>query len=236
MSLAAPRPYRFCQIPLHRWLLLLLLAGLFATSSRAAAAPPDPPPPSVFEPPPMGQGAAALVTYARSLFAGERYSEAAQVLLTAYDQSPQPVYLFNAAQSFRKATRPQEALDAYQRFLIVAPDDPLAVEARGYALDMQTLLAAQSRSQTVNLALESERQVSAERQQALLDEKLRLTKVQAELERAKHPPFYKRAIFWGIVSPLLLIGIVTAIAVPVSGYYTRQGNITDGGSFTVALP
>lgn len=191
-----------------------------------------------------GQDAAALVARAKALFLAEKYIEAADTLMAAYKQQPRPIYLFNAAQSYRKGNAPQRALSAYEQFIPVADTEQLAAEARTYARDMKTLLDAQERSQTITLALENERQAAAEKQReleaeknrALSAEKERAQRIAAELEQAKHPPFYKRAVFWGIVSPLLATGIAMSIALPLYAQSIRDANRTDGGAFTITLP
>lgn len=196
------------------------------------------------EPPPAGLDAAALVAHAKSLFLAEKYVEAADTLIAAFKQTPRPIYLFNAAQSYRKGNAPQRALAAYEQFIPIAETEQLAAEARTYARDMRTLIDAQERSQSVTLALESERQAAAEKQralqvekeQALQVEKQRTQRIAAELEQAKNPPFYKRAVFWGIVSPLLATGIAISIALPLYDQSIRDANRTDGGAFTITLP
>jgi hypothetical protein len=188
------------------------------------------------EPPPAGQSAAELAAYAKSLFLAERYVEAADMLVAAYQEAPRPIYLFNAAQSYRKGNAPNKALAAYESFITVAESDALAAEARTYARDMRTLIDAQERSQTVRLELESERQAAAEKERALQAEQERRLRMEAELERTRHPPFYKRAVFWGIVSPIVALGIVAGIAVPLQIKAAHDANQTDGGSFTITLP
>jgi tetratricopeptide (TPR) repeat protein len=218
-----------------------LIAGVAGAADVHGAEPPLAAEP---EPPPAGVDAAALVTHAKALFLAERYVEAADTLMAAYQQTPRPIYLFNAAQSYRKGNAPKQALAAYEQFIPVAETEQLAAEARTYARDMRTLIDAQERSQTVTLALESERQAAAEKQralqvekeQALQLEKARSQRIAAELERAKNPPFYKRALFWGIVSPLLALGTVIAIVAPLSEQSVRDANRTNGGTFTIALP
>lgn len=66
--------------------------------------------------------------------AGE-YLEAANELNLAYSLQPQPVFLFNIAQAYRKGRASRAAKEMYQRFVEVAPTHPLAPEARGYIQD-----------------------------------------------------------------------------------------------------
>jgi len=226
---------RFCFLIVG--LCTLTLVGAAIGRARAES-------PSIErEPAPSGQSAETLSGYARALFLAGRYDEAAEVLLSAYAASPQALFLFNAGQSFRKAGRPREALAQYQRFLKEAPEDRLAPEARGYVKDMQAILDAQEHSQTVTLELESERQARQAKQQALLAkqqallaEQMELVATQAQLEKARHPPFYRRALFWGIVSPILVGAAAVAIGVTVYSKRVHDDNLTDGGSYTIVLP
>jgi tetratricopeptide (TPR) repeat protein len=64
------------------------------------------------------------------------YMEAANELNIAYSLQPQPVFLFNIAQAYRKARLSRAAKDMYQRFIAVAPTHVLAPEARGYIQDL----------------------------------------------------------------------------------------------------
>lgn len=227
-----------------RLLIFVSLLFIIRVTGAQTASAPD------IEPPPEGQAAAELATYAKDLFLAGKYVEAADMLVAAYERSPHPIYLFNAAQSYRKGNAPRQALANYERFIQVAEHDALAAEAHTYVHDMQALIDAQERSQTAKLELETERhaaaeiklelesarQASAEKQQALLLEKERAQRIAAALKRAEHPPFYKRAVFWGIVSPLIALGIAVCIALPLTEKSTHDANKTDGGSFTITLP
>src|SRR5262245_59040133 len=102
---------------------LLILVGLLGCVETAGAQGTDA---AGNEPPPMGQGAAELAAYAKTLFLAEKYVEAADMLVAAYEQSPRPIYLFNAAQSYRKGNAYRRALAAYERFIPVAEYEVLA--------------------------------------------------------------------------------------------------------------
>ena len=65
-----------------------------------------------------------------------------RMLVAAFALRPRPIYVFNAAQAYRRAGRPREAIAAYQRFLTLAPDAPQVSEANGHIKNMEQLLAA----------------------------------------------------------------------------------------------
>lgn len=119
--------------------------------------------------------ASALLNYARQLFARQDYPAAAEALERAYGREPRPIYLFNAAQSYRKAERYAEATRCYERFLIFAPKHALAVEARDHLHTLQVLQEQQQKRREIELAIEQ---------------------TQQQLDREKSTPVYKRPWFW----------------------------------------
>src|SRR5262249_19565300 len=138
---------------------------------------PAPAPPAATEPgkPPPAAEAAVEVTRARQLFSEQKYDEAAQALQRAYTLDPKPLYLFNAGQSYRKAKKSPEALEMYHRYLKVAQESTLAIEARGYVSDLESLLKAQESLHDVQLQIETK---ESETQQA----KAELAKEQKNLQ------------------------------------------------------
>ena len=118
---------------------LLFISALSAAAPAHADAPQAPAsgsPPAPPAPASAAHSADELLAEAKKLFHDEHYPEAAAALEAAYRAEPKPLFLFNAGQAYRKGDRPREALAQYQRFLALAPDDPLAAEARGYIRDM----------------------------------------------------------------------------------------------------
>ncbi len=126
---------------------------------------------SQLEAPAESAPASAHVSYARQLFSRQDYPAAAAALERAYAREPRPIYLFNAAQSYRKAERYPEAMRCYERFLIFAPKHPLAVEARDHLRTLQLLQEQQQKRREIELAIE-------------------------QLDREKSPPVYRRSWFW----------------------------------------
>lgn len=84
-------------------------------------------------------------TYQRGLvaFKAKEYSEARAEFLRAYDLRPEPVILFNIAQTYRLEFSAEQALIYYKRFLAeskIAED--LRKEAEAYVLHLETEQAA----------------------------------------------------------------------------------------------
>lgn len=86
-----------------------------------------------------------------------RHDEAAARLGAAYLLEPVPTLLFNLAQVRRKAGRGDEAAALFQRFLAVAPQDPLRAEAEALlaALPPPSVSAAALLQQQVDAGAEA---------------------------------------------------------------------------------
>lgn len=151
-------------------------------------------------------------------FQAGRYSDAAELLLRVYEAEPQPLYLFNAGQAYRKGDKPREAKATYQRFLDVAPTHRLAPEVRGYVKDMDTILATQQQAQQISLELDKEKSEAQFARQALLQ------------ERGK--PLYKRPVFWVLIGGGVLVAL-TALSI---GVYFGEVSKSDLGTQRVVLP
>lgn len=140
------------------------------------------------------------VRQAGSFYKAGQYLEAASELNVAYTLQPEPVYLFNIAQAYRKAARARAAQVMYARFVETAPTHPLVPEARGYLQDMDALAKAQAQEQAMRDALGR--------------------------EQARNRPLWKRAWFWGLLGGVLG---ATAIGVGLGVGLSRREPSTDGG-------
>ncbi|MBL9009297.1 MAG: hypothetical protein JNJ46_33865 [Myxococcales bacterium] len=150
------------------------------------------------------------VAKARQLFQARKFAEAAQALQRAYAFEPNPLFLFNAGQAYRKAEQRKEALEMYQRYLEVDEKGPLAAEARGYVTDLQAILKAQERLQETQVELVSKESTAKKTQEALEAEQQRSKFIEAALKKEKEKPFYKKTWFIVGVSAIgasLLIGV-----------------------------
>ena len=143
-------------------------------------------------PPAASASASLLVSYARQMFARQDYPAAAEALERAYSREPRPIYLFNAAQSYRKAERYSDATRCYERFLIFAPKHTLAAEARDHLRTLQVLQEQQQKRREIELAIEQ---------------------TQQQLEKEKSTAVYKRPWFWIALSSAVAgtIGVVVGV-------------------------
>ena len=153
--------------------------------TQPALLQPAPPPPE--EPPPSGEPAASaelaaeeLVAQSVASFKQERFMAAAQAMEAAFALRPRPIYVFNAAQAYRRAGRPREAIAAYQRFLTLAPDAPQVSEANGHIKNMEQLLAAEARA---NAETQNRRALAVTTARTQAD--LLITRVRAADERRR---------------------------------------------------
>jgi tetratricopeptide (TPR) repeat protein len=148
------------------------------------------------------------VTKARQFFQERKFAEAAQALQRAYAFEPNPLFLFNAGQAYRKAELRKEALEMYQRYLEVDEKGPLAAEARGYVADLQALLKAQDRLAATQVELISKETSVKQTEEALEAEKKKTKTIEAALKKEKEKPFYKKP--WFIVgASVISVGLLT---------------------------
>lgn len=191
-------------------------APLYARQPTPAAPPviaAGPTEPAPTQPAAVSQGLAS------QLFQAGRYTDAAEELTRAYALDPQPVFLFNIAQAYRKGSQPASAMQFYERFLAVAPGHPFAKEASSYLTLLKELTAEQARAEAALRRAQAALTRAAEAQQES-------SKTQQELaaERERRA-FYKRGWFWGT------IGGVTAVTLGLGlglGLYYRVP-ATEGG-------
>lgn len=146
------------QMSTNRLLLLLLLGALCvlclgpvppasaakagANASRAGAAPALPPtgPKVVPKPDDVAQRVREHNQRADQHFQERQYERCIQELEAAYVLDPDPLYLFNIAQSYRRLRRHKDALAAYRRFLSQAPTTPLKTETQSYMVELDVLI------------------------------------------------------------------------------------------------
>ncbi|HND09568.1 MAG TPA: hypothetical protein PKO07_14565 [Pseudomonadota bacterium] len=184
---------------LHLACLFLVAAAIFL-SARVHAAPPS-----------SGGSLTAEqhIEEAQKLFKEQQFSEAGEHLLAAHESKPQPVLLFNAGQAYRKALRPIEARNAYQKLIDDYPSHPLVPESKGYVQTLDALIAEVKEKQQIELALTEQK---SKTEKELAEERARREEVQKELSKYKKP-FYKKAWFWLLVSGVVVGGGVVALAV-----------------------
>ncbi|HNN95973.1 MAG TPA: hypothetical protein PKI03_27045 [Pseudomonadota bacterium] len=230
-----PGRARPAQSRFPAWVLLslgLLGLGLLPPTRVAAAAEPPATPPAPTTPaaaptpaadapaasPPRIVNANAELARARQLFQERKFSEAADALQRAYAFEPNPLFLFNAGQAYRKAEQRKEALEMYQRYLEVDEKGPLAAEARGYVTDLQAFIKAQEHLQNAQVELETKESQAKKAEEALNAEKQRALFMEQALQKEKNKPFYKKNWFYavaGIGGFLVVGGLISVIAIPL---------------------
>lgn len=143
------------------------------------------------------------------MFAKQEYIAAAQAMERAFAKEPRPILMINIGQAYRKAGRYKEALAAYQRFLELAPDHPMAVDARDHIRTIQLLTQQEEKRKQIELSLEQTQEELERTQQAM----------------RKPVPIYKRAWFWGAV-----IGASAAVvAIGVGAKVYQDQRASDSG-------
>jgi tetratricopeptide (TPR) repeat protein len=82
-----------------------------------------------------------LTLEATSAFQASRYGEAAEKFEAAFALRPDPVPLYNAAQSHRLAGNKPRALELYKNYLQLYPDGTSASDARAHAAALSKAIA-----------------------------------------------------------------------------------------------
>lgn len=174
---------------------------------------------------------------AQQLFKEQRFPEAAEQLKLAYQNQPNPLFLFNAGQAYRKALWPLEAKAMYERFVEVAPSHQLVPEAKGYIQTLAILIEERQAKQKAELTLLEkqgelqEKQTELQEKQSELQEQVKKREeAQRDLERVKNPPIYRKPWFWAVMSGAVVGVGVVLVGVLVTSYRFK----TDGGLITVS--
>lgn len=177
-----------------------------------------------------------LARRAQSFFKEQRFSDAADALKLAYAQTPNPLFLFNAGQAYRKALRPVDAKEMYERFIAAAPRSPLVPEAKGYVQTLDILIGEQQAKQQAELTLLQEQQAKQRAEENLSQKETELAEqirkreeAQRQLDRVKNAPLYKKGWFWGLTSGVLVGGATIAIGVGLGLTLYK----TDGGKIVL---
>lgn len=167
---------------------------------------------------------------AQQYFKEQRFPEAAEQLKLAYQSQPNPLFLFNAGQAYRKALWPLEAKAMYERFVEVAPTHPLVPEAKGYIQTLAILIEERQAKQKAELTLLEKQGELQEKQSELQEQVRRREEAQRALERAKNPPIYRKPWFWAVTS-----GAVVGVGVVLIGSVVAATRFkTDGGIISVS--
>lgn len=179
-----------------------------ATNVDAALETPAPAPAALPPPPPPDAPMRAHYDYARQMFAKEQYVAAAEAMERAFAQEPKPMLMFNIGQAYRKAARYSEATRAYQRFVEMAPDHPMAADARDHLRTISILNTQEEKRKQIELDFEQSQQ---------------------EIARMRKTPIYKRAWFWASVAGV----VATAVAIGVGVKAYQDQRASDSGLLTL---
>lgn len=115
-----------CRARRMFWLFIILAAS---ATARAA-----------------GEDAKALFDRATVQFRIGQFHDAAQTYQRVYELHPDPVLLYNCAQSFRLANEPDKALLFYRSFLSAKPDAPNREEVEGRIAELERVVAEQKKA------------------------------------------------------------------------------------------
>ena len=149
---AAQRLTLFFLLAVLRWTPSVLAAE---TTPKLAAHPPaaavdldvEPAPAPLLETPAISAASEAEVyrhvEEATEHFGKGRYADCVRSLRAAYALNPQPIFLFNIAQSFRRGQLLREALSMYRQFLAADPRTSLRAETQGYIQELTVLIERQ---------------------------------------------------------------------------------------------
>lgn len=162
------------------------------------------------------------IEQAQALFKEQKFSDAADHLMSAYEREPKAVLLFNAGQAYRKALRPVEAKSAYQKLVTTYPEHPLVPEAKGYVQTLDALIAEVQAKQQIELSLMEQK---AKSEKELAEERARREAVQKELSKYKKP--YYKTVWFGLLMAGGALAVGTVILVPV---LVNAASKTDGGT------
>jgi tetratricopeptide (TPR) repeat protein len=108
---------------------ILSITVLVASSAYAAPAPPE-----------AEMAARQHFRIGEAHYSGGQFAEALTDYEAGYGAVPLPGFLVNIAQCHRRLGHLDEARRTYQKFVLVAPDSPLAPEVRGLIAELDKLL------------------------------------------------------------------------------------------------
>ncbi len=117
--------------------------GLAPQGATVPSTEVEPPPAPLKTQPSLEDQVDAHVQKASDHFSAGRYKDSAASLRAAHDLDPQPIFLFNIAQSLRRGQQLKEALTFYQRYLVADPKTSLRAETNGYIQELTALLEKQ---------------------------------------------------------------------------------------------
>jgi tetratricopeptide (TPR) repeat protein len=168
------------------WLLILLLAA-----------------------PAQAQDYKTHYNLAMALYQAQRFDDSIPEFKAAYDIDPKPGLLFNVAQAYRKAGKPREAIQYYDRYLSTESklDNETRKRVDSYLAEARNTLAA--------LELELKQRMAEEKAVRDSEPAPSLIEAPAPLPPPAPPPpkpVYKKWWFWTAIGGVAAIGLGVGIA------------------------
>ncbi len=154
-----------------------------------------------------------IIDSATKHFQSGEYDEAIVEFQAAYAKRQIPTLLFNIAQAHRKAGHFAEALALYERFLKEDPKSALLPEAEAHAAAMRARLDAEKASAEREAAERLAKKRAEEAEALAIAREAERKKAEDALllaSKAKEPPVYKKAWFWGVIGGVVAAGAITA--------------------------
>lgn len=207
-----------------RWFArsVFLCAISVSAPTLHAQEPPSPSPSASGAPaqslPPPGNGKdnrplREVLDSATRHFQNSEYDQAIAEFQLAYTKRQLPTLLFNIAQAHRKAGHFSEALALYERFLKDDPKSALLPEAEAHAAAMRARLDAERASAEREAAERLAKKRTEEAEALAIAREAERKKADEALllaAKAKEPPVYKKAWFWGIIGGVVAASAITA--------------------------
>lgn len=207
-----------------RWFArsVFLCAVSVSAPTLHAQEPPSPSPSASGAPaqslPPPGNGKdnrplREVLDSATRHFQNSEYDQAIAEFQLAYTKRQLPTLLFNIAQAHRKAGHFSEALALYERFLKDDPKSALLPEAEAHAAAMRARLDAERASAEREAAERLAKKRTEEAEALAIAREAERKKADEALllaAKAKEPPVYKKAWFWGIIGGVVAASAITA--------------------------
>jgi tetratricopeptide (TPR) repeat protein len=176
----------------------------------------------------------------------DEWKQAADEFKEAYRLHPDPLFLYNIAQCYRKLGDHAEALSYYRKYLRAAPKASNRAEVERRIDELEAALAASSKAREApppSVLLPSpeptapppvESTGAAPPPTAAVAPAPPVSVVTAEAPAAEPPPVYKRWWFWAGVGAVVATGVV--IGIVASSPHTRAGTVGDLPPGRIAVP
>ena len=141
----------------------------------------------------------------RALYDVGRFDDAAREFEAAYQLKTDPVLLFNLAQAYRFAGKPQPALVAYRSYLRNLPDAPNRAQVEASIAELQRVVDEQQHAQK-----------SPPAETLTPGQPIATPALTATAPAPAKPPLYKRWWLWTAVGVVAATGLAVGLGVGLS--------------------